>query len=346
MIVTFLRSSSVGSYGWCPHKFFLTSNLGHKEPSGKKAESGNIVHKALELLARKKLAHQNKEKTFSDPEVAMEFDTATFTPELAIEAGWNHYTNPERSVHPWTKGDRKKCEQWTWDVLLFNDGMFSPVNRQVVMPEEYFEIEIKEPWAQYDYTLPDGRTYQGNLILRGTMDLVTRIRPGLIEYIDWKTGKRRDWAKDKVKEYDDMYSDFQLRLYHYALCHLYPKDEILMTIFFVQDGGPFSLCMQRSDLPETLDMIRKEFEKIKDDQFPSRILDRDPNNWKCSRLCSFYKDEHPETGLSTCNHYRNEILQLGLDKVVAKYAKGEPWAGYGSGGGRTEKVDEPNSQPI
>ncbi len=195
---------SVGSYGWCPHKFFITSNLGHKEPSGKKAESGNIVHKALELLARKKLAHQNRERTFSDPEVEKEFDTATFTPELAIEAGWDHYTNPERTIHPWTKGDRKKCEQWTWDVLLFNDGMFSPVNRNVVMPEQYFEITLPHDWAKYEYSLPDGRRYEGQLILRGTMDLVTRVRPGLIEYIDWKTGKRRCWVKDKVKEYENI----------------------------------------------------------------------------------------------------------------------------------------------
>ncbi len=346
MIVTFLRSSSVGSYGWCPHKFFITSNLGHREPSGKKAESGNIVHKALELLARKKLAHQNKEKTFSDPEVEREFDTATFTPELAIAAGWDHYTNPERTIHPWTNSDRKKCEQWTWDVLLFNDGMFSPVNRNVVMPEEYFEITLPHEWAKYEYSLPDGRNYQGQLILRGTMDLVTRVKPGLIEYIDWKTGKRRCWVKDKVKEYDDMYEDFQLRLYHYALCELYPEDDILMTIFFVQDGGPYSLCLQRSDLPETLQMIRREFEKIKHDNHPRRILDRDPKNWKCSRLCSFFNDKHPVSSLSTCQHFKNEIVELGIDRVVSKYAVGEPWAGYGSGGGRTERVDETTDQAV
>jgi len=329
----------VGSYGWCPHKFFITSNLGLKEPSGKKAESGNIVHKALELLARKKLAHQNREKTFCDPEVGREFATATFTPEMAVQAGWDHYTNPERTVHPWTKGDFQKCFNWTWDVLLFNDGMFSPVNRDVVMPEQYFEIELQEDWAKYEYDLPDGRRYEGQLILRGTMDLVTRVRSGLIEYIDWKTGKRRCWVKDKTKEYEDMQHDFQLRLYHLALCHLYPDDDILMTIYFIQDGGPYSLCYQRSDLPETLDMIRREFERIRRDNSPSRILDRDPNNWKCQRLCHFYDDQHSDSGLSTCEHYRQELIQLGLGRVIAKYAKGEPWAGYGSGGGRTERLD-------
>lgn len=231
-------------------------------------------------------------------------------------------------------------------MLLFNDGMFSPVNRNVVMPEQYFEIALEEDWASYEYELPDGRKYSGQLILRGTMDLVTRVGSRMIEYIDWKTGKRRCWIKDKTKEYEDMQSDFQLRLYHYALCKLYPNDEILMTIYYIQDGGPYSLCYQRSDLPETLQMIRHEFEKIRLDNLPRRILDRDPNNWKCQRLCHFYDDAHPDSGLSTCHHFRQEILQIGLSRVIAKYARGEPWAGYGSGGGRTDRLDEGQPGPL
>jgi hypothetical protein len=290
-------------------------------------------------LARKKLAHQRGEQKFYDPEVDTEFDTSSFTPDLAIQSGWEHYTNPERTVHPWMSADREKCQSWTWDVLLFNDGMFSPVNRNVVMPEQFFEIVVEEDWAKYEYELPDGRRYAGNLVLRGTMDLVTRVGPRMIEYIDWKTGKRRCWIKDKIKEYPDMHEDFQLRLYHYALCHLYPKDDIMMTIYFIQDGGPYSLCLHRSDLPATMSMIRTEFEKIQKDNTPSRIIDKNPKNWKCQRLCHFYNDAHPDSGLSTCNHYRQEIIQVGMDRVIAKYARGEPWAAYGSGGGRTEKSE-------
>ena len=55
MIITYLRSSSVSSYSWCQHKYWLTYNLGFKDDSNKKAEKGNVVHKALELLANKKL---------------------------------------------------------------------------------------------------------------------------------------------------------------------------------------------------------------------------------------------------------------------------------------------------
>ena len=83
MIVTYLRSSSISSYTWCAHKFFISSNLGLKEPSGQKAELGNIVHKALELLARKKLAIQNEAHKFYDEELGLSFDTKSFSIEEA-----------------------------------------------------------------------------------------------------------------------------------------------------------------------------------------------------------------------------------------------------------------------
>ena len=31
------------------------------------------------------------------------------------------------------------------------------------------------------------------------MDLVTRVKKGLIEYVDWKTGLRKDWTTGKEK---------------------------------------------------------------------------------------------------------------------------------------------------
>jgi ATP-dependent helicase/DNAse subunit B len=64
VFVVYLRSSSVGSYGWCQHKFFIEYNLGIKDTGNKKAEMGSVVHKALEILAREKLAIQNGQTEF------------------------------------------------------------------------------------------------------------------------------------------------------------------------------------------------------------------------------------------------------------------------------------------
>ena len=49
----------------------------------------------------------------------------------------------------------------------------------------------------------------------------------------------------------------------------------------MNDGGPFTVHFQDSDIPETLEMIRAKFEVIKDTDIPE--LRR---SWKCSKLCS------------------------------------------------------------
>ena len=635
----------------------MTSNLGLADTSGKKAELGNIVHKALELLARKKLALQKKESSFGDPEISIIFNTLEFNPEEAIATGWNHYTDPLKTIHSWEEGDRKKAKKWVWDVLLYNNGMFNPLNREIVMPEEYFDMEIPEEWARYEYTIPGEKgTFSGQLRIKGTMDLVTRVKKGLIEYVDWKgltvdtpiptedgwstmgelkvgdivfdkdgnktkvlakssksykpcykiifddkssvvcdnehlwlldngdvkqvtdlkvkdciplakpigtenrplpidpyvfglwlgdgrnrggeitsadnfvfeeivrrgylvgnniekrdkkaqsrtifglttdlrflnvlrnkhipmqylrashsqrvdllrglmdtdgnvnkkrkqcvftscnkilsdnvkelllslgqrvnqssivrdtifkknvsifplafrpininpfllprkfnfvgvwgpgvsdkrrivsidlldtqletqcimvdspsntylctknmipthnTGLRKDWTTGKEKDYEGLRKDFQMRLYHYALCKLYPKDDILMTIFFVQAGGAFTLFLDRSHLGETESLIKTYFQAIQMDDFPRRVKDSDPGSWKCSRLCAFHKDEWADSGKSSCQFFREQILSIGLENVTAKYKISKsPWGSYGSGGGVTDRKEE------
>ena len=97
MIITYLRSSSVSSYSWCQHKYWLTYNLGFKDDSNKKAEKGNVVHKALELLANKKLCLQNGTSSFFDNELKQEFSTIEISPESSIVAAYDHYKN--KSIH-------------------------------------------------------------------------------------------------------------------------------------------------------------------------------------------------------------------------------------------------------
>ena len=340
MIITFLRSSSVSSYSWCQHKYWLTYNLGFKDDSNKKAEKGNVVHKGLELLANKKLCLQNGTISFSDSELGMEFITSEMSPETAILAGFNHYKN--KSTHEWTDVDFKECTKWLWDVLLFNNGMFSPLTRNIVMPEQYFDIEIDKPWANYDYFLPDGQIISGKLRIKGTMDLITRVDSKTVEYVDWKTGERKNWSTGKEKGYDDLYNDFQLRLYHYALNELYPNENmIIMTIFFVKAGGPFSLCFQKEDIKTTEEMIKKEFEKIKNCNRPSRIIDYGKDKWKCIRLCSFYKEKHKDSeNESICDHMHQELIQLGINNAYVKHAKKDTVKSYGDGGGQSNRENQ------
>ena len=79
-----------------------------------------------------------------------------------------------------------------WKALQYNDGQFDPRTRNVVASEPHFDLVIEEDWAKYDFELPDGEKISGNLAIKGTIDLVTETEDGIIEVIDWKTGRRLD----------------------------------------------------------------------------------------------------------------------------------------------------------
>ena len=119
MIITYLRSSSVSSFSWCQHKYWLQYNLGLQDDSNKKAEKGNVVHKGLELLANKKLYLQNRNQSFKDNELNMEFNVSELSPDTAIKYAFDHYKN--KSMHECTDKESIDCTKWLWDVLLFNE---------------------------------------------------------------------------------------------------------------------------------------------------------------------------------------------------------------------------------
>ena len=128
------------------------------------------------------------------------------------------------------------------------------------------------------------------MAIKGTIDLVTRIDNDTIEVIDWKTGRRLDWATGEEKTYDKLREDAQLLLYNYAISKMYPDyKQAIMTIFYVKDGGPFSMCFDSKDQKNFLEMLRVRFEEIKKNNVP-QLLSQDRSHWKCTKLCHFYKN--------------------------------------------------------
>lgn len=366
MIVSYLRSSSYSSYDLCEAQFFYKYVLGWNEPSGKKADLGNIVHKALELLARKKLASQNREATFVEGECApgRKFDTASFLPEEAVQVAWDYYTSGPAKHHGMTKFDPTspgkpaklskdfKFVVSSMDKVLHGlNGSFNPLNRDIVAPEVYFDYILDEKWAAYSYVDHNGKTVNGQLGVRGTVDLVTRVRkdPYVIEYVDWKTGARKCWAKNKVKTPEMLNDDFQLILYYYALNRLYPEAQsIIMTIHFINDGGPFTVTFEKRDLGRAMDMIRKRFEEIKSKRIPRQNI-----GFKCSKFCHFgmtlWKDQRfvdsslvgHQDNRSICHVLHRQTVELGLDRVLKKFAKSDALTSY-TGGGQQD-VKSPNA---
>ena len=218
MIVTYVRSSSYNNYAFCQMQYFITYVLGHQSDSGKKADMGTMAHKAMEILAGlKKFQQDNPRKKY----LVVEDDAAgkirihkdrlytdDFVDELC-EISIDCYT--KNSKNKFFPKDRRDIAETVWTFLRHNDGQFDPRLRNIHHPEPHFDIPIEEDWAKFEYEI-NGEKVEGQLAIKGTIDLVTLLDEDTIEVIDWKTGRRMDWATGEVKDYKKLENDAQLLL--------------------------------------------------------------------------------------------------------------------------------------
>lgn len=323
----------------CPQQYLIEYVLGRRSPSNKKADKGTIVHKVLEILAIFKYNKQNNIDIFEDEilgEVSTkksEYMDAVYVGELTKQI-YDYYTS-SFDHHEWSEKDFKDCIKWVNKAIEHNDGMFDPRYKDIIKPEQHFDITIDRPWSAYEYD-HKGQKIKGNLGIKGTIDLITKVDDDTIEIIDWKTGRRLDWATGEEKTFAKLRKDFQLRLYHYAISHLYPDySNIIVSINFINDGGPFSLMFHKEDLNETEDMIRNKFETIKRTRKPK--LNK---SWKCKKLCHFGKStfEDSETidsiieyrdgqttpkgqFMTACEQIKHDTDMHDLNYVVDKYTE-------------------------
>jgi hypothetical protein len=304
-------------------QYFITYVLGHYADSGKKAELGTIVHKTLEVLAALKKATQElkpRQKYLEIEDDAIgkyRIDKSLLlldeTVNDILEKSFASYTS--ESKHEWTNGDKKKCAKLVWNTLKFNGGQFDPRNRDIIDPEPHFDIPIEEDWAKFTYEI-DGKTVNGQLAIKGTIDLVTKVSDDTIEVVDWKTGRRLDWATGEEKDAVKLSKDAQLLLYNYAISKLYPQyKQAIMTIYFIKDGGPFSLCFDKSDQEKFLKMLKNRFEQIRVNNTPKPI-DPSRSNWKCSKLCHFCRNNWPGSNKNMCIYIEEYLKKNGMEKTI------------------------------
>lgn len=318
MEVVMFRSSSLGQWKYCQMSYYITYNLGYQQPTQKKANLGTITHKVLECLAQCKQRLQYGEKPGMRIEDG-ELGTIKFTQKRLfsnkfvvdlIDKAYEYYTvNDSTNVY-----DRKKdydfCRQMVEACLTHNNGQFDPRLMRIIAPEKSFILPIEEPWAEFEH---EGEKVR--LAVKGTMDLITEMSPSTLEYVDYKTGRRIDWATGEEKTYEKLQDDIQLLLYYYAIRKLYPQyDHIIMTIFFLRDGGPFSLCFDAVDNDKFLSRLKDMFFEIKANTLPAPI-----NKWRsdfrCKKLCHYYKTNWPGTDVTMCNYVEDNIKLYGIDHV-------------------------------
>jgi hypothetical protein len=314
----------------CEQQYFLEYVLGLRGPSNKKADKGTIVHKVLELLAIIKQSQQNKENSFVD-DIVGEVDVNNYNLDHLTELVYKYYSG-EFKHHTWDDKDYKDCHAWVYKAINYHNGMFDPRNRNILCPEQHFDLEIKEPWAAFNYNI-NNENVSGYLGLKGTIDLITQVDSDTIEVIDWKTGKRLNWATGEEKTQEKLEQDPQLRIYHYAISKLYPHiKNVMITIYFINDGGPFSVCFEDKHMKDTENMLREKFEIIKKTKRP-----RLNKTWMCTKLCHFgkttfenthvlpiieYRDNHvtpKDKFMTKCEQIKHDIELKGIDNVVDEY---------------------------
>ncbi len=366
MIITYTRSSSLNNFEFCQQQYFLTYNLGYYRPSMKKADQGSAVHKCLEQLAIAKQYIQDNPTCTEILIDDMVFDREEFLSETVLTNDEVDFINKSRknkqvylcdhtikyghkrygvnivntlikkacdyystkSSEPWSKISFTECNNFAWIVLDYKNGIYDPRRRNIKFPEKHFNIEIDKDWARYEYESPSGEKLVGQFGIKGTVDLITELSSDTLEIVDWKTGQRKNWATGEVKTYDKLCDDTQLMMYYYAISKMYPQyKHIFVTIFFVRDGGPFTIGFEPSNMDVVEERLRQHFEEVRGTTHPT-MCSEDQSDFKCTRLCNYYKEKHPTSGLNICKHIHNETKLIGIDNVVEKYKRPDFHVGH------------------
>ena len=331
MIITYIRSSSYNNWDFCQMQYFITYVLGYQAPSGKKAQLGTMVHKVMEVLAGcKKMLQDDAGRIYIDDGIGeVKFNKrGLFTDKFMLsllDRSMEYYK--QDCVHNYYPADYRFCKEMCEIAISEQNGAYDPRNRNVVDPEPHFDIPIEEDWGKFKYYIGD-EVVEGQLAIKGTIDLVTEIDDDTIEVIDWKTGQRKDWASGEVKDYDKLMKDPQLMLYDYAISKLYPQyNSRFMSIFYLRDGGPFTVVFTDEDRELFMNMLRARFIDIKKNTCPKPIS-KNRTDWKCTRICHYGKNNWPGTDIMMCKYVEQQLKAKGLDETVKNLTKPGHSVGY------------------
>lgn len=270
---------------------------------------------------------KSKDKYKNQNSCMLKLDAVRYGVELVehlIDLAYEYYTN-RLDHHEWKPVDYKDCANWAWMALDYKvgekQGLFDPRNRDIIDVEPHFDFELQEDWAKINTSDEDGNNIESRLSLKGTIDLVTKVNNDTLEIIDWKTGQRLNWANGNVKTFEDLKKDPQLLLYNRAVRHLYPEfKNVICTIFYIRDGGPFSIALDESHSKLMEENIQKRFNEIKNTTNP-KMRDPKQKDWRCKSLCGFYKQNWPGTKFNMCRYIHEHTKKFGIEETIKKCTK-------------------------
>ena len=317
MITAYIRSSSLGTLKMCEMQYYISYVLGIEQRANHRAELGTIFHKVMECLALcKKRQQESHNEIIVDDAVGQISPTFDYESESGVielfDKAYEFYS--KRSTHEYKKAHYKEIKTWLDDTLSYMGGIYDPRRREIYEAERHFDIEIDKPWATYEHEL-NGEKFAGKLRIKGTIDLILSIDQNTLEVCDWKTGQRKDWATGKAKEYADFQKDSQLMLYYYAIKKLYPDKNVVFTIYWARDGGPFTLCFDDSDMLKVEENLKEKSAYIWSCTQP-KMLHSKQTDFRCYRLCHYCKNNWPGTSVNICNYVNQHIKKNGIQNTT------------------------------
>lgn len=291
MYIERASASSVGTYQFCPFRFYQEYVLGMESPSGKAAVQGTIVHQVFEWICRAVMKGKRELPT-----------------ERLLEWAWDLHVaqNPRVELRKLTSrgecADYRKCRESIAKVLAH--PIYNPWRLKVIQSEQKFSIEM--PGEDWQVPGPDGKPQQFRV--RGLFDLVHELDPRTIEIVDWKTGKRADWKTMGSLDFFALMRAVQPRFYHFAATQVFPYyQNILVTFYYINDGGPITLPFTFEDSIPTVASIYRFFDNVRRDGTMNRS-----RTWKCKTFCSFGRNQ-------VCDSVWADLHALGQSHVEERY---------------------------
>lgn len=330
MLLPFLRSSLLGNWEFCQTQCVITYAMGMSSPAGAAASMGSAVHKMMELRALASMAQKQGKKSFIYEDWGELTTDWALDLDQTIEKCYANQLLLDSHVDP-KKISKSKILGWAKKAIT-DYPQYDPINLDIIQVEQYFDLEIKEDWAWYSKEI-NGEKYEGYLRIKGTVDCIISHCDSVIEVFDYKSGSRKNFATDEVKTIEYLRKDKQLLFYLYALSKLYPNKEFIMTLYFINDGGIFSVHGDEEMLAYASQMIKDTYEEIISTTNPT-VRNPKRNDFKCIHCCKYSKPASYTRGLSVCEFMQNKINTIGLDSTIEKYGDIKSTFSYGSGGGK------------
>lgn len=219
--------SSLETFKQCPLRYKFSQIDKIKEPKSKEAIFGSYIHKVLKWFYQ------------SDP---------VFPTLIKLLAYYKEHWPQNTEGFSWSNKREEKLYFAEGKRMLSNYyQQNTPIKNNIIDLETHFEVVIKD-----ELSLP-GRVH----ILSGIIDRIDKLPNGMIEIIDYKTGKRMVSQKQADK-------NNQLSLYAIGLRNRWPNlslDRLSLSLYFLKFGEKIETKRNEKDLAktykDTIDLIHK-----------------------------------------------------------------------------------------